>query len=123
LSRPAWETLQCSGAKPQRPLWASTGTKDTHYSDVLYVSELVGPEVVNTMPEQTLWVFADHGQVARTVDGHSARAEESSPPLGGPASMSTASPRNSSARAFCDSYHQLLNCIESKLTALAPATS
>ncbi|HEV3486545.1 MAG TPA: transaldolase, partial [Vicinamibacterales bacterium] len=65
---PEWERLANVGAKRQRPLWASTGTKNPQYSDVLYVSELIGPDVVNTMPEQTLRAFADHGEVARTVD-------------------------------------------------------
>ena len=49
---------------PQRPLWASTGTKDPAYSDVLYVEELIAPDVINTMPEATLRAFADHGDVA-----------------------------------------------------------
>ena len=59
-----WEHLQALGARTQRPLWASTGTKNPAYSDVLYVSELIGPDVINTMPEQTLRAFADHGEVA-----------------------------------------------------------
>jgi transaldolase len=49
---------------PQRPLWASTGTKDPAYSDVLYVEELIAPDVINTMPEATLLAFADHGEVS-----------------------------------------------------------
>lgn len=65
---PQWEHLSQQGATAQRPLWASTGTKDPSYPDVLYVSELIGPEIVNTMPEQTLRAFADHGEVARTID-------------------------------------------------------
>ena len=60
---PEWEHLQALGAHTQRPLWASTGTKNPAYSDVLYVSELIGPDVINTMPEQTLRAFADHGEV------------------------------------------------------------
>src|SRR4051812_26000188 len=68
FSGPTWDALERLGARPQRPLWASTGTKDQLYSDVLYVSELIGPEVINTMPEATLLAFADHGTVARTVD-------------------------------------------------------
>src|SRR6185295_10784717 len=51
---PRWTTLRGHGAHPQRPLWASTGTKDPAYSDVLYVEQLIAPEVVNTMPEGTL---------------------------------------------------------------------
>jgi transaldolase len=62
-----WRALQERGARPQRPLWASTGTKDPGYSDVLYVEQLVAPGVINTMPEQTLGAFADHGEVAVTL--------------------------------------------------------
>jgi transaldolase len=58
-----WEALRRQGAAPQRPLWASTGTKNPRYSDVLYVEELIAPDVINTMPEQTLRAFADHGIV------------------------------------------------------------
>ena len=62
-----WLALREAGARPQRPLWASTGTKDPTYSDVLYVEELIAPEVINTMPEATLRAFADHGNVGRAL--------------------------------------------------------
>ena len=60
--------LRAAGAKPQRPLWASTGTKNPAYSDTLYVDTLIGPDTVNTMPEKTIAAFLDHGTVERTVD-------------------------------------------------------
>jgi transaldolase len=60
--------LKAAGAKPQRPLWASTGTKNPAYSDTLYVDTLIGPDTVNTMPEKTIAAFLDHGTVKRTVD-------------------------------------------------------
>lgn len=60
--------LKAQGARVQRPLWASTGTKDPAYSDVLYVEELIGPDTVNTMPQATIEAFQDHGRVERTVD-------------------------------------------------------
>src|SRR5947209_12504647 len=63
-----WERLQDQGARAQWPLWASTGTKNAEYSDVLYVTELIGPDVVNTMPEHTLQAFADHGEVGPTLE-------------------------------------------------------
>ncbi|EFQ84107.1 transaldolase [Aeromicrobium marinum DSM 15272] len=64
-----------AGANPQRPLWASTGVKDTAYPDTLYVSELVVADTVNTMPEKTLLAFADHGEVeGDTVSGRAAEA-------------------------------------------------
>src|SRR6201746_1536105 len=58
---PRWEKLAAKGAKPQRLLWASTGTKNKDYSDVLYVEELIGPNTVNTVPPATLDAFRDHG--------------------------------------------------------------
>ena len=63
-----WKALAEKGANVQRPLWASTGTKNPAYSDVLYVEELIGPDCVNTMPEGTIAAFLDHGTVRRTVD-------------------------------------------------------
>jgi transaldolase len=63
-----WRALAEKGATVQRPLWASTGTKNAAYSDVLYVDELIGPDCVNTMPEGTIAAFLDHGTVRRTVD-------------------------------------------------------
>ncbi len=68
FSGPRWEALVARGAKPQRPLWASTSTKNPAYSDTLYVDELIGPNTVNTMPDKTLDDFDDHGTLARTVD-------------------------------------------------------
>jgi transaldolase len=64
----AWVSLAERGAKRQRPLWASTSTKDPSYPDLLYVDNLVGPDTVNTMPDATIAAFLDHGTVARTVD-------------------------------------------------------
>lgn len=70
-----FEMLAASGANIQRPLWASTGTKDPAYPDTLYVSDLVGPEIVNTMPEKTLRSFADHGTVNGSVEGRRAEGQ------------------------------------------------
>jgi len=63
-----WEALAERGARVQRPLWASTSTKNPTYPDLLYVDNLVGPHTVNTMPEGTLEAFSDHGTVARTIN-------------------------------------------------------
>ena len=68
FSGPRWQALAERGAKVQRPLWASTSTKNPDYVDTLYVDTLIGPDTVNTMPEATLDAFDDHGTVARTVD-------------------------------------------------------
>jgi transaldolase len=63
FSGPRWEFLAGKGANPQRCLWASTSTKNPEYRDVLYVEELIGPDTVNTMPEETIGAFQDHGEV------------------------------------------------------------
>ncbi len=63
-----WSRLEAAGARRQRPLWASTSTKNPDYPDLLYVETLIGPATVNTMPEGTIDAFLDHGHVARTID-------------------------------------------------------
>ena len=68
IASPRWKALAAKGATVQRPLWASTSTKNPAYRDVMYVEQLIGPETVNTMPPQTIDAFRDHGVVARTVD-------------------------------------------------------
>jgi transaldolase len=68
ISSPRWKALASKGATVQRPLWASTSTKNPAYRDVMYVEQLIGPDTVNTMPPQTIAAFRDHGIVARTVD-------------------------------------------------------
>lgn len=68
FSGPRWEALVARGARPQRPLWASTSTKNPAYPDTKYVDELIGPGTVNTLPDTTLAAFEDHGTVARTLD-------------------------------------------------------
>jgi transaldolase len=65
---PRWEALAAKGAHVQRPLWASTSTKNPAYPDLAYVDSLIGPHTVNTMPDGTIADFLDHGTVARTVD-------------------------------------------------------
>jgi transaldolase len=68
FSGPRWERLAAHGARVQRPLWASTSTKNPTFPDTLYVNTLIGPSTVNTLPEPTLEAFADHGVADRTVD-------------------------------------------------------
>jgi transaldolase len=113
-----WRVLEDAGARPQRPLWASTGTKDPALSDVLYVEELIAPGVVTTVPEATLRAFAEHGSVgaALSADGRAAartlaRAREAGVDLG----AITAQLEREGVRAFCDAYGELLHCIEAKL--------
>jgi transaldolase len=70
IASPRWQELARAGARPQRPLWASTGVKDPAYPDTMYVAELVAPDTVNTMPGATLEAFANHGQVdGNTISG------------------------------------------------------
>src|SRR5579875_3182188 len=68
FSGPRWEELAAKGAHVQRPLWASTSTKNPDYSDTLYVDELIGPHTVNTMPDQTIDAARDHATARRTID-------------------------------------------------------
>ncbi|MDW3218380.1 MAG: transaldolase [Acidimicrobiales bacterium] len=63
-----WDALVARGARVQRPLWASTSTKNPDYPDTLYVDELIGPDTVNTLPDSTIEAFEDHGTIARTID-------------------------------------------------------
>ena len=74
FSGPRWEALSDRGARVQRPLWASTSTKNPAYPDTLYVDNLIGPDTVNTLPEATLEAFEDHGTVRRTIDADLDRA-------------------------------------------------
>ena len=72
-----WEALAVKGAVVQRPLWASTSTKNPAYPDTMYVDELIGPDTVNTLPEATIEAFADHGHLARRVDADLDEAKQS----------------------------------------------
>jgi transaldolase len=72
---PRWAPLKAAGAGLQRPLWASTSSKNPAYRDVMYVEQLIGPDTVNTMPPATIDAFRDHGEVARTVDAELPAAE------------------------------------------------
>jgi transaldolase len=111
-----WRALAAGGARTQRPLWASTGTKDPAYSDVLYVEELIATGVISTMPEATLRAFADHGDASRTMDPSAAelvlrQADEAGIDL--PAI--TTELEREGVQSFCASYRQLLECIEARL--------
>ena len=121
VRRPGVGAPRGSRRQAQRPLWASTGTKNPDYSDVLYVAELIGPDVINTMPEQTLQAFADHGEVARrSTPIPQAPSRRSPKPRGRDRPRDvTAELEREGVQSFCDSYRELLDCIEGKLGALA----
>jgi transaldolase len=113
-----WLALREAGARQQRPLWASTGTKDPAYSDVLYVEELITPEVISTMPDATLRAFADHGNVGPPLDADARAAEDTlrrASAAGIDLDSLTAALEREGVRSFCDSYGELLECIEAKL--------
>jgi transaldolase len=113
-----WEALAAAGAHTQRPLWASTGTKDPAYSDVLYVEELIAPDVVNTMPEATLRAFADHGQATRVLSESTVAAEEvlaDARDAGIDLAAITAQLEREGVQSFCASYHELIERIETRL--------
>jgi transaldolase len=113
-----WLALKDAGARSQRPLWASTGTKEPAYSDVLYVEDLIAPDVINTMPEATLRAFADHGNVGRALSLDVGMVEETlrrAAAAGIDLDAVTAQLEREGVRSFCDSYHDALDCIESKL--------
>jgi transaldolase len=111
---PRWRPLRDAGAHPQRPLWASTGTKDPAYSDVLYVEELIAPGVINTMPEATLRAFADHGDATRRFDASAPETLRRAEDAGIDLPAITSALEREGVRAFCDSYRDLLACIEAK---------
>jgi transaldolase len=75
FSGPRWNALAARGAQVQRPLWASTSTKNPRYSETLYVDELIGPNTVNTMPDNTIEAFIHHGTVTRTIDANPISAQ------------------------------------------------
>jgi transaldolase len=121
-----WEPLAGRGAQVQRPLWASTSTKNPRYRDVRYVEDLIGPDTVNTLPPATLEAFKDHGRVSRTLDTPEAleRARQTMQALAA-AGISldevTLQLQREGVKSFADSYDQLIRALEERRRALAPA--
>jgi transaldolase len=116
-----WQALAAKGATVQRPLWASTGTKNKEYSDVLYVDELIGPDCVNTMPEGTIAAFLDHGTVRRTVDADVDEARRTLAELdaaGVSLDAVTAQLEVDGVKSFSDSFDSLLETIAENMEAL-----
>lgn len=117
LASSRWQKLAAKGARPQRLLWASTGTKDPEASDTLYIEALAAPNTINTIPEQTLLAFADHGKVAGTMptDGGDAEAQIAAfEQAGVDCTALAAQLQDEGTQAFAKSWNDLLECIASK---------
>jgi transaldolase len=122
LDSERWQRLENAGARPQRLLWASTGTKDPEASDVLYVEGLASPFTVNTMPDNTLNAFADHGEVGEPLPADGGDAEETLAAFGEAGidvEALAARLQEEGKQAFVDSWNELLKTIEAQLGARA----
>ena len=124
LASPRWQRTYNAGARPQRLLWASTGTKDPKASDVLYIKALAAPFTVNTMPEATLKALADHGELGSMMPGDGVSGEESINAfakaginIDGLATQL----QEEGAKSFVKSWNELMKVIESKSSALKRA--
>jgi transaldolase len=114
---PRFETLRHSGAHEQRPLWASTSTKNPAYRDVLYAEQLIGPNTVDTMPLETIEKFRDHGKVNLTIENDLAEASavfEELDKVGIHYDQVTKQLQDEGVQKFADSFHELFSGIEAK---------
>ena len=124
LASPRWKKLAAAGARPQRLLWASTGTKDPNASDTLYVEALAAPDTIDTMPEKTLRAFAEHGELKRVMaeDGGDAEAVLTRFAKAGMDTDALAIQlQRDGAQAFTKSWTELMTRIADKSDALAHA--
>jgi len=120
---PRWEALVKQGARVQRPLWASTSTKNPEYRDVMYVEELIGPDTVDTMPPATVEAFRDHGVVEKTVDRKVAAAEgllKEIEAVGISMKDVTEKLLVEGIASFQKSFDELIGGLEAKIGSLAP---
>ena len=124
LDSPRWQRALNAGARPQRLLWASTGTKDPKASDVLYVKALAAPFTVNTMPEGTLKALADHGEAGAILSADGGDCEQTLAEFakaGIDVGALAAQLQQEGAKSFVDSWNELLAVIDSKSAALKKA--
>ncbi len=125
LTSSRWRKLAQAGAQPQRLLWASTGTKDPQASDVLYIEALAAPRTINTMPEETLLAFADHGQVNDVLPVDGGQAEEilaRFAKVGVDQAALAAQLQREGTQSFVKSWNELIDSIASKSSALGKPT-
>jgi transaldolase len=123
FSGPRWQTLAAAGAQVQRPLWASTSTKNPNYPDLIYVEPLIGPHTVNTMPLKTVEAFVDHGKVAATITqgvDEARRVFAQLSQLGISMEKVADELEADGVQKFADSYSDLLKTIEQKRSELEP---
>jgi len=123
FSGPRWEALAARGAKTQRVLWASTGTKNPAYRDVVYVEELIGPDTVNTMPPATLDAFRDHGRprASLTENVHEANAAmDTLAQLGISMPEVTAQLLDDGVRLFAEAFDGLLEAVDKRDRVAGP---
>jgi transaldolase len=121
---PRWEPLEQKGATKQRCLWASTSTKNPEYRDVMYVEELIGSETVDTMPEETIQAFQDHGRVAETLTqgvDEARRLLDDLAEAGVDYDGVVQTLEEEGVQKFSDSFEELLDGIRAKRGELAPA--
>jgi transaldolase len=121
LASQRWQTLAAAGARAQRLLFASTGTKDPSASDTLYVTALAAPDTINTMPEETLMAFADHGKVGQPLppDGGDAEAILAQIAQAGiDIDKLAAQLQKEGAESFDKSWNELMECLSEKSEAL-----
>jgi transaldolase len=119
---PRWDALVERGARLQRPLWASTSTKNAAYPDTLYVDNLIGPDTVNTLPDATIEAFRDHGTLARTVDAGGDEAElvwAQLAEVGVDLDDVAAQLEREGVSAFQKSFSELLEALDAKARELA----
>ena len=121
LDSPRWKRTFNAGARAQRLLWASTGTKDPKASDILYVRGLAAPFTVNTMPEATLKAFADHGEIVETLSVHAEEALAKFAKAGIDTDALAAQLLDEGAAGFVKSWKDLMECIASKSVMLKAA--
>ncbi|HKE03431.1 MAG TPA: bifunctional transaldolase/phosoglucose isomerase, partial [Blastocatellia bacterium] len=113
--------LKAQGARVQRPLWASTGTKNPNYSDVLYVESLIGPDTVNTLPPATFTAFRDHGKVLMTIEESLEEAKQTLAKLaevGVDLNQVCQKLQDEGVKAFADSFESLMQSITSKRASM-----
>lgn len=126
LDSARWQRVFNAGARPQRLLWASTGTKDPKASDVLYIKSLAAPFTVNTMPDGTLKALADHGEIGATLPADGGDCEEvlaQFAKAGIDIDALAAQLQNEGAKSFVDSWNELMDVISAKSTALKAAAA